>query len=397
MTVLYTSASGRQVTHLSYSAISDYDYCPELFRLSRIEGYRDKDRRAAFEFGNCVEAGVQFYHANGLKPGEGIDEFKRLWLKWKDIPLIFTTQEGSWQDLYGMGAALLRLYEVRLPDLPIKNPKFQLNYKKALWPGSDLADLEFTSFIDLLSTLEDGSRILVDIKTSKGPLPDLPGVVALDPQLKDYAWATGIRDVAFLWLIKGRPSYAKGDTVSLLEDAGSYKAGQELAVAKFTSPKEAVEASEGVKASPAVAWSMLVSTPEIVQKMDEEVKKISGKGTKERTEALYAAYAEDGRLTSVGKDGISKTRLQFVRATIPEKDVPEAGQQIGHKMLEIKRAAETNFFPKTGGVRFPNQKCPMCRMRGLCLGRQDLVDQLLVKIGPKAPEKDWLEELESEE
>jgi hypothetical protein len=393
---LYTSASGREVNHLSYSAISDYDYCPELFRLSRIEGYVDKEKRAAFSFGNCVESAIQFFHENGLKAGEGIDEFKRLWLKWKDIPLVYSDQEGSWFDLLNMGASLLRLYEVRLPDLPIKNPKFQLNYKKPLWPGTELADLEFTSFIDILSTLEDGGRIIVDVKTAKSPLPDIPGILALDPQLKDYAWATGIKEVAFLWLVKGRPSFKHGDTISLLEDAGNFKAGQELVVAKFTSPKDAVVVSEGVKASPAVPWLLLAGTTEVVRKMDEELEKISGKGSKERTEALYAEYAADGRLVYASQDGVSKTRLQFLEATIPDKDIPEAGQFIGHRMLQIKSSVESNFFPKTGGLRFPNQKCPSCRMRGLCLGRQDLVDQLLVKIGPKVQEDDWLKELESE-
>src|SRR5208337_232543 len=177
MTILYKSASGREIRHLSYSAISDYDFCPELFRLSRIEGYKDKDKKAAFEFGKAVEDAIQFYHANGLKIGEGIDEFKRIWLKWKDIPLVFTAQEKDWGSLYFMGADMLRLYEIFLPSLPIRNAKFQLNYAKPMWPNSDMADLEFTSYIDLLSTLEDGRRVLIDIKTAKSPLPDLPGMV----------------------------------------------------------------------------------------------------------------------------------------------------------------------------------------------------------------------------
>jgi hypothetical protein len=384
---LYKSASGREVNDLSYSAISDYDYCPELFRLSRIEGYRDKEKRAAFQFGNCVETAIQFYHENGLKPGEGVDEFKRLWLKFKDVTLVFTEQEGSWFDLLGMGADLLRLYEIFLPTLPIKNPKFQLNYRKDLWPGTDLAGLGFTSYIDILSTLDDGSRLIVDVKTAKSPLDSTPGMVALDPQLKDYAWTTGIRTVAFLWLIKGRPSFKKGDSVTLLNDTLDFKAGTSLTVAKFSAAKD--DKMELI----------LLGTEETVRIMDEKLDTISGKGATEKKEQVIAKYVCDGKLCSVSKSDITKTRLQFLTADVPEKEVPVVGQLIGNKLIEIKRAVETGFFPKTGGVRYPNTKCPNCRMRGLCLNRPDLVDQLLIKTGAKPKkeeEDDWLKELEGD-
>ena len=388
MTILYKSASGREIRHLSYSAISDYDFCPQLFKLSRIDGYKDKNKRAAFEFGKAVEDAIQFYHSNGLKQGDGIDEFKRIWLKWKDIPLVFSAQEKDWFQLYGMGADMLRLYEIFLPTLPIKNAKFQLNYAKPLWPGSDMADLEFTSFIDLLSTMEDGRRVLIDIKTQKSALPDTDGLVTLDPQLKDYAWASGIRDVGFLWFIKASPSVKKGDSVTLLTDVEDWSAGRSLEVVRFV--------EHGV-ADPAEVDKVVVGDAEIVQIMDAELAEIKGKGSVERKAEVSAAYLSDGRIRIVPRSDVTKCRLQWVEGTIPEKDLPDAGQQIGHKMIQIKTAAETNFFPKTGGIRYPNQKCPTCRMRGLCLNRQDLVDQLLTKIGPKANEDEWLKELESEE
>jgi hypothetical protein len=383
---LYKSASGREVNDLSYSAISDYDFCPRLFKLSRIDGYRDKEKRAAFQFGNCVESGIQFYHENGLKPGEGIDEFKRLWLKFKDVPLVFTDQEGSWFDLLGMGADLLRLYEIFLPTLPIKNPKFQLNYRKDLWPGTELGGLGFTSFIDILSTLDDGSRLIIDVKTAKSPLDSTPGLLSLDPQLKDYAWATGIRDVAFLWLIKGRPSFKKGDSVTLLNDTLDFKAGTSLTVAKFSAPKED---TSGI---------ILLASEDVVRKLDEELDTISGKGATEKKEQVFARRLCDGKLCSVTKEDITKTRLQFLTARIPEKDMPETGDAIGHKLIQIKTSVENDFFPKLGGIRYPNSKCPICRMRGLCLDRPDLVEQLLVKTGPKPKaedEDDWIKELES--
>lgn len=383
MTILYKSASGREIRHLSYSAISDFDSCPRLFRLSRIDGYKDKDRKCAFEFGKAVEDAVQFYHANGLKPGDGIDEFKRIWLKWKEIPLVFTLQEKDWSQMYEMGANFLRLYEIRLPDLPIRNPKFQLNYTKPLWPRSDMADLEFTSYIDLLSTLEDGSRIIVDIKTQKNSMDSTPGMMSLDPQLKDYAWASGIREVGFLCFVKSSPSLKKGDSVTLLEDQGEWRAGQFLVVVS------AVSVDEG----PPTHFNM--GTEETVRIMDEELDQISGKGSKERKEQVFQKYASQSKINTIAREHLTRARIQWVRATIPEEDLPDAGNQIGHKMIQIKTSFENNFWPKTGGVRWP-VKCPSCRMRGHCLNRPDLVEQLLVRIDPAVQEDDWLKELEAE-
>ena len=387
MTLLYRSASGREIRHLSYSAISDFDSCPRLFKLSRIDGYKDKDKKCSFEFGKAVEDAVQFYHANNLKPGDGIDEFKRIWLKWKEIPLVYTSQEKDWAWAYRMGADFLRLYEICLPDLPIRNPKFQLNYAKPLWPGTDLAELEFTSFIDILSTLEDGRRIIVDVKTQKNPMDSTPGMMSLDPQLKDYAWASGIREVGFLCFVKASPSMKKGDSVTLLEDQGDSKAGRVLEVVRFI--------EHGVS-DPTEEDKIVAGDTAIVQLMDAELAEIKGKGSTEKKAEVSAAYLADGRIRVILRQNVTKCRLQWVQATIPEEDLPDAGNQIGHKMIQIKDAYEKNFWPKTGGVRWP-VKCPNCRMRGHCLNRPDLVEQLLVKIGPAVQEDEWLKELESEE
>lgn len=384
MSFLYRSASGREVTHASYSAIADFDYCPQLFKLSRIDGYKEKEERGAFGFGKCVEDALQYFHANGMKPGDSVDEFKRLWIKFKDIPMTYSAQEGCFEDLYKMGSQMCQLYEVRLPTLPIRNPKFQLNYKKALWPGTELADLEFTSFIDMLVTAEDGSRIIVDIKTAKTGLDLESNMLSLDPQLKDYAWASGIRDVAFLWLVKAAnpDSFKKGTNVTLLEDSTNWKAGQELLVFKYE------ENETGGR-------QVILGTDLVITQLEEALDQIKGKGSADAKNEVIGDYLHGGWLEGVPCDKVTKTKLQWVSAKIPPKELPETGQHIGGKMLQIKSAYENNFFPKTGGVRFPNQKCTFCRMRGLCLNKPDLVEHMLVRTTPKEEETDWLDDLEN--
>jgi hypothetical protein len=209
--------------------------------------------------------------------------------------------------------------------------------------------------------------------------------------------------VAFLNFVKCKPEeFKKGTSVTILEDvevggvSDALKAGQQFVVAKFQAPKEAVEAAEGVKASPAVPWTMFVATEETVQKMDKELDAISGKGAKEATAAVFTNYIISGGLVQVKRDQITKTRLQFVRGTIPEAELTEIGEQIGSDTMAVHQSSKTGLYPKDGGVRFPNAVCGWCEMRGICLKDNKLRDELLVQIGPKVQDDDWLKELESE-
>lgn len=387
MTILYKSASGREVTHASSSSLDTFKLCRRKFKLSRKDGWRQKDKRASLEFGKCIESAVQYYHDNGLKSGDAPTEFKRLWLKWSEQPLVYTDQEGSWKDLYTMGSEMTRLYEILLPTLPIRNPKWQLQFLKKLWPGTQYDDLEFMAYIDLLSTLEDGTRLIVDIKTAKSMLSVTPGMMALDGQLRKYAWVSGIRDVGFLNFVKARPAeFKKGTNVTLLEDAGDWKAGTCLVTYKFI---EAVS-------DPMTPSRLLVGTAATVQLMDDLAENIKGKGGTEAKAQLILDYLSNGGLISVTREQVTKTRLQFVRGIIPEEDLSEIGTALGTDMFAVMAAQESGSYPKDGGVRFPNAICGWCEMLPICNRDDRRRDETLVRIGPAVQEDDWLKELEAE-
>lgn len=400
---LYVSSTGREVRHSSSSALDSFRFCRRKFKLSRIDGWKQKAKKASLQFGKAVESAIQFHSDNGRKPGDAVEEFRRIWLKFSDDKeLVYTEQENNHWDLLVMGTEMMRLWEILLPSLPIYNPKWQLQFQKKLWPGTEYDDLEFTAYIDLLSTADDGTRTIWDIKSAKSMLDVTPGMMAMDGQLRKYAWVSNINRVGFLNFVKaGHPNeFRKGTTVSLLEDVGEWKAGQVLEVAKFTAPKPAVPASEGVKASPEVFWSMLVGTKESVQQMDEESDKISGKGSKERTEQLLADYVSSGRLVPVSREQVTKIRIQAVQGVVPEDELAEIGQQIGADTFAIYQASQNNSFFADGGVRFPNNSCSWCEMRGICTRNDSLRDELLIQIKPAAKKEeidDWLTELETED
>lgn len=382
---LYVSASGRQVNNASSSSLDTFRLCRRKFKLSRIDGWKQKDKKASTSFGKCVEDAIQFYFQNGLKPGDGPDEFRRLWSKFIDQPLTYTDQEGDWKNLNTCGVEALRLFEVTLPTLPIKNPKFQLNYEKKLWPGDPVyGHLGYTAYIDILSTLDDTTRLIIDVKTAKSTLDVTPNMVSLDGQLRKYAWVSGITEVGFLNFVKCKTEdFKKGTGVTLLEDCAYWKAGQRLEIAKYKAEED--------------SRLILVGTEESVRKMDEELDKISGKGATEKREQVLQKFLADGLIGSVSRESITKVRLQFVRGTIPESELPEIGEQIGADVLNMNMTNERGAFPKDGGVRFPNAICGWCEMRGICLKDDNLRDSILVQIKPKqAEEDDWLAELEGD-
>jgi len=388
MSILYKSASGRTVTHASSSALDAFRFCRRKFRLSRVDGWKEKSNKASLQFGKGIEAAIQYYSDNGRKTGEAESEFRRLWAKWLDQPLDFTDQEKNWTDLNTMGTEMMRLFEVVLPTLPIRNPKWQLQYVKKLWPGTDLDDLEFMAYIDLLSTLEDGSRLLIDIKTAKSGLDVTPGMIAMDGQLRKYAWVSGIRNVGFLNFVKAEPNgFKKGSRITLLEDSLDHQAGTELTVWKSSPPDDSHP-----------EFQLVVAPENVIKELDEELELIKGKGSTEAKAAKTAEYYREGGLHIVDREQVTKTRIQLVLGEIPEEEFPEIGQQIGNDMLQIRESTKNNFFPQDGGVRFPNASCSWCNFRGICLKDDRLRDELLVHIKPAEAEKetDWLSELEEE-
>jgi hypothetical protein len=375
---LYRSASGKEVQHGSNSSLSTYRTCRRKFKLNRVDGWRQKGHKAALEFGKAVEDAIMYYHANGLKKGDCLEEFQRIWLKWANQDLQYTDQEGDFFQLMNMGKEAARLYEARLPSLPIRNPKFQLQYLKKVFEGTELNDLEFMGYVDMLSTLEDGSRLIIDIKTAKSGLDLTPNMLSMDPQLREYAWLSGIRDVAFLWFVKSKASVKKGDTVSLLEEGGI-----EMTAFKYQKDDETGEEK------------VLLGHPTAVQILDDQLSEIKGKGSTKLQEAFVDNWVELGIIRWVPRDQLAKVRLQFVRGSIPAEALPEVGERIGHLMVQIKDSTEKNFWPLDGGVRFPNAICGWCEQRGHCLKQPDLVDKFLVQIKTKEEdsEQDWLDDL----
>ena len=412
---LYTNTKGQPVTHSSYSSRSDFRKCPKYFELTRIQGWSDKEKRAATLFGNCVEAGIQYFEKLNRTKGTAVSKFTELWDAVKTIPefneLIYSEKEKDWFSLARAGREMMMLYEIRASFLPISvNPAalFAQVLRKKVFPGSQYDKLENKAIFDILSfprwnhpllapygtfthctdcavrwscALEsDGPQftpcqqhelrtLIVDVKTSGVDLEE--SYVKLDPQLAEYAWMARVPDIAFLWFVKKAHEIKKGSRVTLLEPAGKWPAGTELSVLNYDS--DTGEAFIGTYVEYAA--------------FDKALTGLRGKAREAMSGACLSAAVVRGDVVRCPASIVTKQRLQFAAARFSQADMDEIGKDVAQTTVEMIRAKDENYYPKLAGIRFPNQKCQFCSMHYICLGDSDGRDANLQRKGDE-----WLEE-----
>jgi hypothetical protein len=369
MAYLYINSQGKEVRSHSYSAGSLFHECAQKYKLARLDGWKERENRASQQFGIALEESIRVYHQLDL--AEALDNFRRLWTAQRDAELKYTMTEGNWENLSKSGDEMLRLYDLRLPLFPIdpKNVQFQIKYYKELFPGTDMAGIEFVAYVDMVtrSRATLGDAMIVDIKTSGVSLDTTPGILSLDQQLRTYAWVTGVSDVAFLWFQKCGRSLERGSYVNLLQSVADVPAGTAMVVAALDKSDEFAPGD--------LVW--LVKNEAAIEAMNaaqgyKEGKLEQTKAAKERKLEWLKANAH-----RVPNDVFTKQRVQFVNAHIGLNEQLEAARQIGQDVAQIVYSNSENFWPLQGGVRYPNNKCLSCCMRGNCLTNTQLRDTLV--------------------
>jgi len=178
----------------SYTQITQYLNCPRRYRYRYLDGWKEKDNRAAMLFGRAFEVALGAYF-RAEDPG---DVFFREWSACKEQGLQFS-KGNNWDRMLEQGIMLL----IRLCQedrVRILRPKQNLQVKFSRQIGKG----DFVAYIDGIGEL-DGKRCLLEWKTSSSRYPEEPtGLLALDPQLVCYSWMTGIADVAQVVFVRKR-------------------------------------------------------------------------------------------------------------------------------------------------------------------------------------------------
>jgi len=171
----------------SYTQISQYLSCPRRYRHRYLDGWKEKDTRAAMLFGRAFERALA---ALFRREDPGAVLFAE-WSACQSQDLHFSNR-NSWDRMLRHGIALLTRFcqdgRVRVCQ-PQRN--LQIKFTRHVNASND-----FVAYIDAIGKL-DGKRCLLEWKTSSSRYSEEPdGLLALDPQLVCYSWITGIAEVA---------------------------------------------------------------------------------------------------------------------------------------------------------------------------------------------------------
>ena len=359
--ILYTNAQNYPIYAHSHSGGGDWR-CPKKYYWKRIQGWQPRDERAALQFGKCIESAIQFFHQKNFEPGSGVDEFKILWWNHKeDSDITYTEKTGNWADHFRMGVEMLALYELERPKLPVDNVQFNVTIKTELFPETEYAGLKYTTILDMISEVNPDHpgyallpsiegyigprKLIIDIKTSANSYYVDPRLSALDDQLRDYAWASGIETAAFMVFVKNHSSVGVGDWVTILrgDDAGKKYIVMDVSEDRL------------------LVFPNKLLYEEFISRRDA----FKGKGSKEAKEALLVEYFYKAKRFL--RADVTKQKIQFLPAVISQEDMAEAREQAGKEAVEISDCSERNSFPKKPGVRFPNNVCSTCECFGFAL------------------------------
>jgi len=179
----------------SYTQISQYLTCPKRYRHRYLDGWQEKDTRAAMLFGRAFERALSAYFLRE----DAASVLFREWAVYQNQHLHYSNG-NSWDRMLQQGIMLLDRF-CQDDRIRIRQPRRSLQIKFTR-PVSKQND--FVAYVDAIGKL-DGNRCLIEWKTTSSRYPEEPdGLLALDPQLVCYSWMTGIADVAQVVFVRKR-------------------------------------------------------------------------------------------------------------------------------------------------------------------------------------------------
>ncbi len=179
----------------SYTQISHYLTCPRRYRHRYLDGWQEKDTRAAMLFGRAFEQALRAYFLREDAAGALFRE----WAPYQEQHLRYSNG-SSWTRMLQQGIQLLDRF-CQEDRIRIRQPRrdLQIKFNRSISGKND-----FIAYIDGIGKL-DGNRCLIEWKTSSSRYSEEPdGLLALDPQLVCYSWITGISDVAQVVFVRKR-------------------------------------------------------------------------------------------------------------------------------------------------------------------------------------------------
>jgi hypothetical protein len=179
----------------SYTQISQYLTCPRRYRHRYLDGWQEKDMRAAMFFGRAFEQALSAYFLRE----DAAAVFFREWSGRQNQGLRYTNGD-TWDRMLQQGIQLLDRF-CQDDRVRIRQPRrnLQIKFTRSVSKHND-----FVAYVDAIGKL-DGTRCLIEWKTTSSRYSEEPdGLLSLDPQLVCYSWMTGMSEVAQVVFVRKR-------------------------------------------------------------------------------------------------------------------------------------------------------------------------------------------------
>ena len=179
----------------SYTQVSQYLTCPRKYRHRYLDGWQEKDTRAAMLFGRAFEQAV----AALLRHEDPAAVLFEQWAACKEMRLSYSGND-TWDRMLQQGVQLLERF-AQDGRVCVRRPRShqQIQFTRMLSSGNN-----FVAYVDALGEL-DGTPCVLEWKTTSARYPDEPaGLSRLDQQLICYSWMTGIDEVAQVVFVRKR-------------------------------------------------------------------------------------------------------------------------------------------------------------------------------------------------
>jgi hypothetical protein len=140
----------------SYTQISQYLTCPRRYKHRYLDGWKEKDTRAAMLFGRAFEKALGAYFRRE-------DPGAVLFAEWSSCQSqgLHYSNRDTWDRMLRQGIMLLtRLCQDDRVQVPQPRRNLQIKFDRPLAGKND-----FVAYIDAIGTL-DGTRCLLEWKTS---------------------------------------------------------------------------------------------------------------------------------------------------------------------------------------------------------------------------------------
>src|SRR5438270_12467727 len=140
----------------SYTQISHYLACPRRYRHKYLDGWQEKDLRAAMIFGRSFEKALAAYFRREDAAGALFED----WSAYRDGGLEYSGKD-TWDSMLQKGFQLLdRFAQDQRIEIPKPRRQQQVKFTRAVSPGSD-----FVAYVDAIGKL-DGIPCLLEWNTA---------------------------------------------------------------------------------------------------------------------------------------------------------------------------------------------------------------------------------------